>query len=66
MRLTASANYETKNSYAILVRTTDQGGLYFEQTFTVTVTDANDAPAIANQSRSVAENAPPARPWARP
>lgn len=32
-------DYETKSSYSIRVRTTDQGGLYFEKVFTITVTD---------------------------
>jgi uncharacterized protein (DUF2141 family) len=56
LRLTASADFETQASYAIRVRTTDAGGLSFEQTFTITITNVNEAPAIANQSRSVAEN----------
>ncbi len=32
-------NYATKNSYSIRVRTTDQGGLYFEKAFTVSITN---------------------------
>jgi hypothetical protein len=39
-------DFETKSSYAIRVRTTDQGGLSFEQTFTVSVTNGNDAPVL--------------------
>jgi hypothetical protein len=46
LRLTASANFETQNSYAIRVRTTDQGGLTFEQPFTITITDVNEAPIL--------------------
>ena len=43
----ASFNYEAKNSYSIRVRTTDQGGLYTEKTFTITVTDVDEiAPTV--------------------
>jgi len=38
-------DYETKNSYSVRVRSTDQGGLYFEKQFTITVTDVNETPA---------------------
>ena len=53
LRTSAVFDYETKSSYAIRVRTTDQGGLYTEKTFTVVVSDVNDAPvlgAIGNRS----------------
>jgi hypothetical protein len=42
---TASFDFETKSSYSLRVRSTDQGGLYFEKAFTVAVTDVNEAPA---------------------
>jgi uncharacterized lipoprotein YbaY len=59
LRTSAIFNFETKSSYAIRVRTTDQGGLYFEQTFTVNVTNVNEAPtALMLSASSVAENAP--------
>ena len=35
-------DYETKNSYSVRVRTTDQGGLFFEQQLTIGVTDLNE------------------------
>ena len=37
-------DYETKNSYSIRVRTADQGGLYFEKIFTISVTDVYEDP----------------------
>lgn len=37
-------NYETKTSYSIRVRSTDQGGLYTEKTFTISVTDVYEDP----------------------
>ncbi len=39
LRITASPDFETKNSYAIRVRTTDAGGAFFENTFTITIVD---------------------------
>lgn len=45
-------DFESKSSYAIRVRTTDQGGLYFEKQFTIGVTDVNE-PAWAADSASV-------------
>lgn len=53
----ASFNFETKSSYAIRVRTTDQGGLTFDKNFTITVNDVNEAPSItAGQVFNIAEN----------
>ncbi len=46
LRATSGFDYETKNSYSIRVRTTDQGGLTFEQTFAITVTDVNEATSV--------------------
>jgi VCBS repeat-containing protein len=46
LRTSAVFDYETKNNYKVRIRTTDQGGLYFEKAFTITVTNVNDAPVI--------------------
>jgi hypothetical protein len=46
LRTNAALNFEAKSSYSIRVRTTDQGNLTFEQTFTITVTNTNDAPIL--------------------
>ena len=40
----ATFNHETQDKLNIRIRATDPGGLSFEQTFTLTVTDAPDAP----------------------
>jgi alpha-L-fucosidase 2 len=45
LQTAAVFDYETKNSYSIRVRTTDSGGLYFDEVFTVNVTNVNEAPA---------------------
>jgi hypothetical protein len=36
-------NYETKNSYGIRVRSTDMGGLNYEEQFTITINNVNEA-----------------------
>jgi hypothetical protein len=42
LKTKAVFDFEAKNSYSIRVRTTDQGGLFFEQQLTIGVTDLND------------------------
>ncbi|TXT47848.1 MAG: hypothetical protein FD140_3969, partial [Limisphaerales bacterium] len=46
LAINASPNFETKNSYTIRVRSTDQGALFFEKALTITVTDVNEAPTL--------------------
>lgn len=59
LRSSSVFNYETKSSYSIRVRTTDAGGLTYEGTFTITVTNVNEAPTnIALSSASISENVP--------
>jgi Ca2+-binding RTX toxin-like protein len=51
-------NYEGATSHGITVRITDQGGLTFNKTFTLNLTDVNEAPTNATLSGgTVAENA---------
>ncbi|MDQ0462480.1 Ca2+-binding RTX toxin-like protein [Caulobacter ginsengisoli] len=59
LTLTSSANYEAKSSYSLTVTATDHGGtgLSASNTVTVNVTNVNEAPTIAPQTFSVAENA---------
>jgi Ca2+-binding RTX toxin-like protein len=53
-----SFDYETKSSYSIRVRTTDQGSLYEEKVFSILVTDVNEAPTDISISPSgINENA---------
>ena len=57
LRITASPDFETKSSYNVRVRTTDQGGLFFEKAFTITVNNVNEAPTdIALSATSINEN----------
>jgi hypothetical protein len=45
LRATASLDFEAQSSYSVRVRTTDQGGLFFEEVFTISVTNVNEAPS---------------------
>jgi hypothetical protein len=53
-------NFESTPSYALLVKVQDNGtgSLSSQAIVTINLTDANEAPVIANQSFSIAENSP--------
>ena len=58
LKISYSPNYETKNSYSVRIRTTDQGSLNYEKAFTITINNVNEVPAImAGQLFMVDENA---------
>ncbi len=55
--ITNSPDFETKNSYSIRVRTTDQGSLYYEKVFVITINDLNEAPTdVALSASAINEN----------
>ncbi|MFC5281964.1 putative Ig domain-containing protein [Pedobacter alpinus] len=57
LRITNSPNFEVKNSYSVRIRTTDQGGLFYEETFTITINNVNETPTdIALSANSINEN----------
>lgn len=57
LKTNASFNYEAKNTYSIRVRSNDGKGGSFEEVFSVSVIDTNDAPTdIALTTTQVAEN----------
>jgi hypothetical protein len=57
LRATSSFNFETESSYSITIRVTDSGGATFNQNFTISVTDVNEAPtALSLSSTNVDEN----------
>ncbi|GEM47077.1 ExeM/NucH family extracellular endonuclease [Deinococcus cellulosilyticus] len=59
LQTNATFNFETKDSYSIRVRTTDSGGLFIENTFTISVTNVNETPTdLALSASSVNENVP--------
>ena len=43
-------DFESATQHAITVRVTDQGGLTFDKTFTIAVTNVNEAPTNATLS----------------
>jgi VCBS repeat-containing protein len=47
LSLKEQPDYETKASYSVTILSTDEGGKTFSKTFTIGVTDANDAPTGA-------------------
>jgi len=52
-----SANYETKNTYAVTVTTTDGSESTFAESFSITINDINEAPtAIALSATAIDEN----------
>ncbi|MEQ9165103.1 MAG: cadherin domain-containing protein, partial [Fulvivirga sp.] len=42
LRASQVFDYETKGTYSIRIRTTDQGGLFFDKMFTITINDATE------------------------
>jgi parallel beta-helix repeat protein len=53
----ATLDFEAQSTYSIRVRTTDSGGLPFEQTFTINISDVNEAPtADAGGPYTITEN----------
>jgi mRNA-degrading endonuclease HigB of HigAB toxin-antitoxin module len=59
LRSAATFDFEAKPSYSVRIRTTDQGGLSFEEPFTISVTNVNESPTdIQISSTTIAENSP--------
>ncbi|MCM0591193.1 MAG: cadherin domain-containing protein [Gloeotrichia echinulata DEX184] len=55
----APFDFETQNQdYSVRVRTTDQKGLFYEEQFTITVSDVNEAPITTLSNANIAENQP--------
>ena len=60
LRIKASPDYETKSSYAIRIRVTDNGSpaLWYEKTFTITVTNQVEPPIVTGFSKSGLQDNP--------
>ena len=57
LRATNPLNFEAKSSYNVTLRVTDQGGLSFDKSFTITVRDVNEpATQISLSTSTIAEN----------
>ena len=54
----AQPDYETQPSYSITILSTDEGGKTLSKVMTVSVTEANNAPTVANTiaNQSIAED----------
>jgi Ca2+-binding RTX toxin-like protein len=56
----APLDFEAKQTYSVRIKTTDQNGLAFERSVTITVDNVNEAPtSIALTRRDINENVPP-------
>jgi uncharacterized repeat protein (TIGR01451 family) len=59
LQANASFDFETKNSYSIRVKTTDQDGLSYEKDLTINVSDVNETPTNLILSKAtIDENQP--------
>ncbi|RLS70315.1 MAG: hypothetical protein DWH99_10830 [Planctomycetota bacterium] len=56
LRATSNFDFETKSSYTVRIRATDQGGLYSEASFDISVIDANDPPMATSDSFWVSQD----------
>jgi len=61
LRAAASFDYEARNSYSIRVRTTDSGGLSYEEAFIITIADVyeppvNNPPVALDDSATTSQN----------
>ena len=60
LKSNAVFDFESKQSYTIRVRVTDEGGGFFEEPFTIGIIDANDPPTdLALSDTTIAENLTP-------
>ncbi len=60
LRTKAAFDFETKSALFVCVRTTDEAGLWYEESFTISITNVNDAPSVnlANTVTTLPENTP--------
>ncbi len=49
-------NYESATSHNVTVRVTDSGGLTYDETFTINLTNVNEAPTAADATVTIAED----------
>ncbi|MBX9660986.1 MAG: tandem-95 repeat protein, partial [Nitrospiraceae bacterium] len=49
-------DYETATSHSVTVRVTDSGGLTYDETFTINLTNVNEAPTGADAAVTIAED----------
>ena len=61
---TAPLNHEALANVTLIAKATDSGGLTTQQSFTVAITDVNEAPVAAGDAIAVNEDATTANLWA--
>ena len=63
LRVNTNVDNDNANFYSVRIRSTDQGGLSTENSFTITVTNVDEAPtALALSGQTIAENLPAGTP----
>jgi len=58
LKINASPNFEAKDSYSIRVKTTDAGGLAYEEVVTIGVNNLNEAPVANPDTLNTSQNVP--------
>jgi VCBS repeat-containing protein len=59
LKLKISPDFEANPNYAVRIKVTDAAGLSSEKTFTINITDINEAPAqLVIDNQQIAENSP--------
>ncbi|HEV2755660.1 MAG TPA: cadherin domain-containing protein, partial [Actinomycetota bacterium] len=53
-----SFDFETQGPFSVRIRTTDLGGLQYEEVFSIAVTDVNEAPVVSPATVALDENSP--------
>lgn len=61
---TAPLDHEAVAAYAVIAKVTDSGGLSTQQSFTIAVSDVNEAPTATGDAVAVNEDATTANLWA--
>ncbi len=60
LKIIPSADFETQKTYSVRIRVTDQGALFFEESFNISVTDVTEAPTnIILSPATIEENNTP-------
>ena len=56
LKINTSPNFETKDSYSVRVKTTDAGGLSYEEALTIGVNNVNEAPTVTGETVTTSQN----------
>ena len=56
LKINASPDFEAKSSYSIRVKTTDDGGLSYEEALTIGVNNVNEVPTVTGETITTSQN----------